>query len=86
MIVTKHKNPWKGLKRFPVAVAKEIAQRYKAQKSLEGIETSQEIICINGSRIVTKHKNPWKGLKHMITKKSQIKKTMLQSTKIPGRD
>jgi len=61
--VTKHRNPWKGLKPHLSPSMGGWWDRYKAQKSLEGIETmsgtSAFIICT----IVTKHRNPWKGLK-----------------------
>jgi len=41
--VTKHRNPWKGLKQKVVSPNPELALRYKAQKSLEGIETKCKI-------------------------------------------
>jgi len=36
---------------------------YKAQKSLEGIETRILTVFLDPFNPVTKHRNPWKGLK-----------------------
>jgi len=62
LFVTKHRNPWKGLKlAVSIYFAIYAIPSYKAQKSLEGIETSFF---------------PFR----------QGAKRKLQSTEIPGRD
>jgi len=64
-----------------------IAQkRYKAQKSLEGIETQTTPLLAGLKKYVTKHRNPWKGLKPLAEIVSLPPLASLQSTEIPGRD
>jgi len=59
---------------------------YKAQKSLEGIETKHRGLLPQTFPTVTKHRNPWKGLKHGGFVDDDAPPTVLQSTEIPGRD
>jgi len=85
-VVTKHRNPWKGLKHAPAWWEEDLFSCYKAQKSLEGIETFENVDLVEHLTDVTKHRNPWKGLKLGASINGQLDLLTLQSTEIPGRD